>query len=97
MNDICLADVIVATDDMSEVMGVLNSNFDGGDCGLFFTRNLVGDPMINIYDDGVVSVYICRAYGYFEVFGLTEAQQTALKKYYNCLRLANGYTKFPFA
>ena len=96
MNGISLAETAVAIDDMSEVMGVLNDNFEDGDCGLFFCRNWAGDPMENIYDDGSVSVDICRYYSYFEVFGLTKEQQMKLEKYYNCLRLASGRDKYPF-
>lgn len=43
-------------------------------CGIFDTRNIVGDRMQCIYSepaDGVV-VDICYDYDYIEIFGLTE-------------------------
>ena len=51
-------------------------------CGLFFTRNLVGDYMQTVYEDEEITIEICRGYEYFEVFGLTEIEEKELKKYY---------------
>ena len=71
---------------LSEVMGVLLENIENATCGLFFTRNLVGDPMSTIYDDGEVQVDICYGCEYFEVFGLTNNEQHSLEKYYELIR-----------
>ena len=40
--------------------------------GIYSTRNLVGDPMDRIYNDGEVRVDICYGYDYIEIFGLTD-------------------------
>lgn len=56
-----------------------------GNCGLFNCRNLVGDPMNNIYDDGELSIDICYYYSYFEVFGLSESDFNELKQFYETL------------
>lgn len=55
------------------------------ECGLFFSRNIVGDRMDNIYDDGEIRIDICLNYEYFEVFGLTIDEQEELTEYYKAL------------
>lgn len=55
-------------------------------CGIFDSRNVVGDPMCTIYSDGKLQIDVCYNYGYFEVFGLTDAEFKELKKYYLKLR-----------
>lgn len=46
----------------------------------FFTRNLVGDPMENIYDKDGISVDLCYYYGYIEIFGLTSDERKIVEK-----------------
>ena len=41
-------------------------------CGIFSTRNLVGDPTDSIYSDDELQIDICYYYEYFEVFGLSD-------------------------
>ena len=53
--------------------------------GLFDTRNLVGDPMHTIYEDEELTIDICYAYGYFEVFGLSEEEFNELYCFYESL------------
>jgi len=66
---------------------VVRDNWERLDCGIFDTRNVVGDPMETIYedDDGLV-IDACWGYAYFEVFGLTDEEFEALRDYYNELR-----------
>lgn len=56
--------------------------YEDADCGLFNTRNLVGDPMYTIYDENGLQIDICYSYAYFEVFGLTNDEFDRLMKYY---------------
>lgn len=56
-----------------------------GDCGIFNSRNIVGDPMDTIYDDGELQIDICYPYSYFEVFGLSCAEFVELVLFYNGL------------
>lgn len=62
---------------------VIKENIDDARYGIFNTRNILGDPMDNIYhDDSGLRIDICYEYSYFEVFGLTEEEFTELSYYY---------------
>lgn len=37
---------------------------------IFDTKNVVGDSMQRIYDDGTVQIDYCKQWGYIEIFGL---------------------------
>ena len=54
-------------------------------CGIFSTRNNAGDPMMTVYDKDGLTIDVCSAYGYFEVFGLSEEEFDELEKFYNSL------------
>lgn len=56
-----------------------------GDCGIFNSRNIVGDQMDTIYDDGELQIDICYYYSYFEVFGLSCEEFRELELFYNDL------------
>ena len=56
-----------------------------GDCGIYNSRNLIGDQMYTIYDDGELQIDICYYYSYFEVFGLSCAEFKELELFYNGL------------
>ena len=64
---------------------IIKQNYDMADCGLFYCRNWVGDPMTNIYDDGELAIDICYPYLYFEVFGLSKEDCYELTDFYNNL------------
>lgn len=64
---------------------IIKEYFNNGDCGIYDSRNIVGDPMVNIYDDGNLTIDICYSYSYFEVFGLSDDEFVELEKYYNKL------------
>lgn len=68
-------------------MGVLQKWVDKATCGIFKSRNVVGDRMDTIYDNEELglTIDICFGYEYFEVFGLTDEEFEAVKKYYNFL------------
>lgn len=55
-------------------------------CGIFNSRNIVGDAMCTIYKDDGLQIDVCYYYEYFEVFGLTDAEFEELEKYYNKLK-----------
>jgi len=55
------------------------------DCGIYNTRNIVGDRMTTIYEDNGLTIDICYDYSYFEVFGLSKADFNELEKFYNTL------------
>lgn len=64
---------------------IILENFSEGDCGIYDSRNVVGDWMTNIYDDGDLTIDICYPYNYFEVFGLSNKEFDELAKYYGKL------------
>ena len=55
-----------------------DSNLWGTQC--FDSRNIVGDPMENIYDKDGVYIDRCYRYDYIEVFGLNEEDFLKLEK-----------------
>lgn len=69
---------------LETIKRVIKENYKDGNCGIYNTVNIVGDPMINLYNDGEVRVDICYYYSYFEVLGLSiENWNEIVKFYYN--------------
>ena len=57
----------------------------GIDCGIYNSRNIAGDQMDTIYDDGELKIDICYHYSYLEVFGLSCTDFRELELFYNGL------------
>lgn len=70
---------------IDKVKNVIRNRYVEAECGLFFTRNLVGDHMSTIWEEDGVTIDICYDYEYFEVFGLTEEEENELLAFYNSL------------
>lgn len=70
---------------MEEVKRILRENIKDANCGIFFTRNIVGDYMTTLYSNGDIQIDICRGWAYFEVFGLSEEQEDEIYEYYESL------------
>lgn len=64
---------------------VIRGNYRDARCGIFSTRNVTGDEMVNIYDKDGLTIDICYYWAYFEVFGLTKAEFAELENYYENL------------
>ena len=64
---------------------VIKEYYDEARCGIFDSRNLVGDSMTNIYDEDGLCIDICYDYAYFEVFGLSTKEFVELENYYESL------------
>lgn len=64
---------------------IITKNYKEGDCGIFDTRNTVGDWMTTIYADEELTIDICYTWNYFEVFGLSDEEFAELARYYNTL------------
>lgn len=62
---------------------IIKEYYKEGDCGIYDSRNIVGDWMTNIYDDGDLTIDICYSYSYFEVFGLSNKEFDELVRYYS--------------
>ena len=70
---------------IDKVKNVIRDRYVEADCGLFFTRNWIGDPMSTIWEKDGVTIDICYNYQYFEVFGLTEEEEKELLAFYDSL------------
>ena len=64
---------------------VIKENIEDARCGIFDTRNIVGDTMETLYDSDGLTIDICYFWRYFEVFGLTKEEFEILERYYNLL------------
>ena len=62
---------------------IIKEHYKEGDCGIYNSRNIVGDWMTNIYNNDGLCIDICYGYSYFEVFGLSSKEFADLEKYYN--------------
>ena len=51
---------------------IIKEHLEDATCGIFDSRNLVGDWMTNIYNNNGLAIDICYNYSYFEVFGLSK-------------------------
>ena len=70
---------------VKKVKEVIKKHISDARCVIFSTRNIAGDCMHNIYDDGEVAIDICYFWEYFEVFGLTDEEFSEVEKYYEKL------------
>ena len=64
---------------------IIKEHYKEGDCGLYDTRNIVGDWMTTIYEDDSLTIDICYNYSYFEVFGLSNEDFEELLTFYASL------------
>ena len=71
---------------LEEVKKIVKEHYNEANCGLFFSRNIVGDRMTAIYDKNGIQIDICYKYKYFEVFGLDLPQQLELNIFYDTLK-----------
>ncbi len=71
--------------ELEEVKKIIKENYSIASCGLFFSRNLVGDSMTTVYCKKGIWIDICYEWEYFEVFGLDSVQQLELLTFYKSL------------
>lgn len=70
---------------IEKIKEVIKNNIKHAMCGIFDCRNVVGDPMETIYDEAGVRIELCRNWGYFEVFGLTDEEFSEVESFYGDL------------
>lgn len=68
---------------LDKVKEVIRENIEDAKHGLFFTRNIVGDYMTNIYQEDNIEIDICYHWEYFEVFGLNSKEEEELLEFYS--------------
>lgn len=64
---------------------IVKSYYSVADCGIFNSRNTVGDNMSTVYEGEDLTIDVCYHYLYFEVFGLSDVEFEELEKYYDSL------------
>ena len=72
--------------ELEKVKKLIKENYEDARCGIYNSRNLVGDPMLGLFEGKYVTLDMCYMYSYFEVFGTTEKEFEELEKFYNGLR-----------
>jgi hypothetical protein len=70
---------------VEKVKEVIKNNIEDALYGIFDCRNIVGDPMETIYDEDGIRIDLCRNWGYFEVFGLTNEEFAEVESFYGDL------------
>lgn len=73
------------TKTVEKVKEIIKKNIEDASCGIFDCRNIVGDPMETIYDEGGVIIDLCRDWGYFKVLGLTNEEFVEVESFYEDL------------
>lgn len=73
-------------EEFNKIKEIITNNFSSADFGLFFTRNIVGDRMMNLFTGKYFSIDICYSWAYFEVFGATREEWDELMRLYNDLK-----------
>ena len=70
---------------VEKVKEVIKNNIEDALYGIFDCRNIVGDPMETIYDEDGIIIDLCRNWGYFKVFGLTNEEFAEVESFYGDL------------
>ena len=73
-------------EELAKVKDIMKDNFKDAPAGMFFTRNLVGDPMETIFDGRYFTLDICRNWGYFELFGANTLEKQEIEECYGELK-----------
>lgn len=72
-------------EELEKVKKIIKENYEDAECGMFDTRNLVGDEMFCLYEGKYFTVDICYHWSYFEIFGTTNEEFKELEQYYSDL------------
>lgn len=72
-------------EEFNKVKELIKKYYEDGDCGLYNTRNVVGDIMSTLFKGKYFTLDICFYYSYFEVFGTTNKEFEELKNLYKKL------------
>lgn len=72
--------------EFEEIKRLIEEYYEDGHCGLFNTKNIVGDYMMTLFGGKYLQLDFCYNYSYFEVFGTTKKEWKELEKFYDDLR-----------
>ena len=71
--------------ELNLIKELITGLYPSADCGLFNTRNTVGDDMETIYKTELFTLDICYNWSYFEIFGTTDEEFKMLEQFYDSL------------
>ena len=69
-------------EELEKVKEIIKNNIDDFTCGLFSTRNMVGDSMDNLFTGKYFTLDGCYAWSYYELFGTTEKEFKEVENIY---------------
>jgi len=68
------------------VKKIIKENIKDYRCGIYDTRNIVGDIMFTKFEGKYFTLDCCYNYSYYELFGTTDEEFKEVKKYYNSIK-----------
>ena len=68
--------------ELQHIKKLIKEYYSDGDCGLYNTRNILGDQMANVFNGKYFELDLCYHYSYFEIFGTTKDEFEELEKFY---------------
>ena len=71
--------------ELDYVKDLIKKHYEQAAAGLFFTRNIAGDPMDVLFEGQFITLEICESWSYYEVFGCDEQEEKELKELYGSL------------
>lgn len=71
--------------ELKKVKKIIKKNYKYGNCGIFDTKNIVGDFMEKLFVGKYFSLDICTDYCYFELFGATIREFSEIESFYDRL------------
>ena len=72
-------------DEFKKVKELIGKLSPIANCGIFDTRNTVGDAVMEVFRGKFYKVDICPSWAYLEVFGCTRKEFKELSEYYYSL------------
>lgn len=72
--------------ELKKIKELIKEYYNLADCGIYNTRNVVGDELTTLYRGKYFTLDICFGYSYYEILGMTLEEFNKLEKYYNRLK-----------
>ena len=69
-------------EEFKKVKQLIKKHIKYAKCGLFDTRNIVGDTMVVLFAGKYFTLEMCYSWAYYEVFGTTDEEFEKLTNYY---------------
>lgn len=73
-------------EELKKIKQIIKENIEDYNCGIYNTRNIVGDFMINLYEGKYFTLDACYHWPYYELFGTTDEEFKEIKEYYNSIK-----------